>query len=155
MMWTSGAKKGGSVSDCKACLASFCGTAYWNHKWLNVSQMVLIQVEPGEKLAGRLNIIDAFWLRNKFGCFFFPFQAFCKLVKRKKNPWYLIVFLLVALLVYVCSFEQENQMNECAVNKDEIQVLKGDKAVRVSGIQWTWFCVCVCVSILTHLLLNH
>lgn len=74
------------MSDYKACLASFCGTAYWNRKWLNVSQMVLIQVEPGEKLAGRLNIIDAFWLRNKFGCFFFPpFQAFCELVKRKKS----------------------------------------------------------------------
>lgn len=74
------------MSDYKACLASFCGTAYWNRKWLNVSQMVLIQVEPGEKLAGRLNIIDAFWLRNKFGwVFFFPFQAFCELVKRKKN----------------------------------------------------------------------
>lgn len=147
MMWTSGAKKGGSVSDCKACLASFCGTAYWNRKWLNVSQMVLIQVEPGEKLAGRLNIIDAFWLRNKFGCFFVCFfslfKLFASLLKGKK-PWYLIVFLLVALLVHVCSFEQENQMNECAVNKDEIQVLKGSKAMRVSGIQWTWFCVCVC-----------
>lgn len=34
--------------------------AYWNHKWLNVSQTALIQVEPGEKLAGGLNIIEAF-----------------------------------------------------------------------------------------------
>lgn len=141
MMWTSGAKKGGSVSDYKACLASFCGTAYWNCKWLNVSQMVLIQVEPGEKLVGRLNIIDAFWLRNKFGWFFFPFQAFCKLVKRNKKNLIFnclsLVAVLVAFLVYVCSFEEESHMNECVVNKDEIQVLKGDKAARVSAIQWT------------------
>lgn len=104
--------------------------------------MVLIQVEPGEKLAGRLNIIDAFWLRNKFGCFFFlPLFISASLLKGKKKTLIFnclsLVAVLVALLVYVCSFEQESQMNECAVNKDEIQVLKGDKAARVSGIQWT------------------
>lgn len=77
--------KGGSVSDYEACLVSFCGTAYWNHKWLNVSQMVLIQVEPGEKLAGRLNIIGAFWLRNKFDWVFFSlFKLSASLLKGKK-----------------------------------------------------------------------
>lgn len=66
----------------------------------------------------------------------------------------------------VCVFEQEGHMSECAVNKDEIQVLWGDKAKRVcagSGIWSTqafecvcmYVCVCARVSVLTHLLLNH
>lgn len=52
---------GDILGDCEACLVSSRrATAYWNHKWLNVSQTAPNQVEPGEKLAGGWNIIEAF-----------------------------------------------------------------------------------------------
>lgn len=73
-MWTSGAKKGGSVSDCKACLASFAAPPIGIVSGLMFPKWCLSRWN----LAGRLNIIDAFWLRNKFGffLFFFPFSSF-------------------------------------------------------------------------------
>lgn len=72
VMWTSrGNRECGILGDCEACLAS-SRTAYWNHKWLNVSQTALIQVETGEKLAGGLNIIEAFSARKLIWPFFHP-----------------------------------------------------------------------------------